>query len=295
MVTEWKFSYVPYFGFKSMEEVLKALSRSGYKGVEIPTLHLYKNAEELKGFVELAKSYGLAVSEAGFSLDFVTLNDKLRRDYIDLTKEKIGLAREALIDIVKVFTGPAPWDPKAPKLGKDITEGKAWSLVLDAYNELVDAAERSEVFLAVEACFGMLCHDYYTIKELLDSVKSKYLGVNMDPSHYNLYRNDVPWVVRRLGNKIKHVHMKDSVGKPGMENEDFAFCLLGEGTVDWKGFFQALRDIGYNGFLSVEFESVNYLNNILGGDGAKAVEMCMEQLRKLSALLLETELNERKQ
>lgn len=69
----------------------------------------------------------------------------------------------------------------------------------------------------------------------------------MDPSHFRLYDNDVPWAVRRLGLKIRHVHLKDMVGRPGMMGREFTFPLLGEGVVDWKAFAAALGDVEYTG------------------------------------------------
>lgn len=284
MEDKWKFGFVPasiFFG--STEDVLKPLSRLGYKGVEW-SIWEFETVEELKKLVELTKSYGMEVSNISSTQDLITLDDEMRRDIIDTIKEKIKAAGDAKIDIVNVFSGPALWDPNALRLGKDINEGKAWSIILDSFNEFIDVAEKHKVYVTVEAGYGMVCRDYYTTKELLESIKSKYLAVNMDPSHYNLYRNDVPWVVRRLGEKIKYVHMKDSVGKPGLGMEDFIFPLLGEGTINWKEFFEALRDINYSGFLSAELESPNYFRNILGGDPVKVAEICMEQLKKLSQL-----------
>jgi len=164
----------------------------------------------------------------------------------------------------------------------DLTEGKAWTLVLKAFNQFVGEAEKNEVYLAVEAVFGHLCHDYYTMKDLLGNFNSKYLGVNMDPSHYALDRNDVPWVVKKFGDKIKHVHLKDAIGKPGLHGEDFMFPLLGEGMIDWKGFLDALRSIDYKCFLSIEFESFGYYAKMLGrsGEGSQDLDGTFEKIRK---------------
>jgi sugar phosphate isomerase/epimerase len=103
----------------------------------------------------------------------------------------------------------------------------------------------------------------------------------MDPSHYALYRNDLPWVVKRLGDKIRHVHMKDVFGKPGVHKEDFMFPLLGEGMINWKRFLEALDSVGYKGYFSVEFESFGYYYNILESDPIRAAETSMKQLKML--------------
>jgi len=282
---KWKFAYLPYFGFKSMDDALKSISALGYEGVELPSLIPYKTAKELSEVVAQAKSYNLEISEVGFSQDFIVLDEGKRKERVRETKEKIRIAAECSISILKGLTGPYPWDKNALHLGVDLTEGAAWKLVLDSFNDFIETCEKYNVFFALEACFGTLTRDYYTTKELLDSVNSKYLAINMDPSHYNLYGNDVAWVVRRLGkDKIKHVHLKDSVGVPRDEGRDFIFPLLGEGTIDWKAFFQALRDIGYEGYFSAEYESMNYFKNILDSDPTKTAELSLQLMKKLASL-----------
>ncbi len=281
----WKFSYLPYFGFTSMDEALNAISSLGYEGVELPSLIPYNNAAELKRDIQKAKSRNLEISEVGFSQDFIVLDEDVRKERVRQTKAKIQLASECGLSIVKGLTGPYPWDKSALKLGVDLTEGRAWKLVLDSFNDFIETCEKFQVYFALEACFGTMTRDYYTTKELLDSVKSKYLALNMDPSHYNLYGNDVAWVVRRFGKeKIKHVHLKDSVGVPRDEGRDFIFPLLGEGTIDWKAFFDALRDIEYRGFFSAEYESMNYFKNILDGDPVKTAELSLQLMKKLASL-----------
>jgi len=283
---DWKFGFLASLDFRfwEAEKVVVALSKIGYEGVEWTLSHFNprtKTLTDLQRLISTTRDHGLEISEVVVQQDVVTLDEKARRDRIDLVKECIKAAGQVGVKTINLFTGPAPWDPKAPKIPIDLTEGKAWTLVLEAFNEFVSEAEKNEVYLAVEAVFGHLCHDYYTMKELLDNFNSKYLGVNMDPSHYALYRNDVSWVVKKFGDKIKHVHLKDAIGKPGLHGEDFMFPLLGEGMIDWKGFLDALRSIGYKGFLSVEFESFGYYAKILGRDPVKAAEISMEHLKRL--------------
>jgi sugar phosphate isomerase/epimerase len=102
-------------------------------------------------------------------------------------------------------------------------------------------------------------------------------------STLTLYRNDVPWVIRQWAGKIKHVHLKDVIGRVGAPGEDFMFPLLGEGLVQLSEFFAALERIGYKGFMSVEFESFRYYSRVLGNDPVKAARLCMSELEKLLA------------
>jgi sugar phosphate isomerase/epimerase len=66
-----------------------------------------------------------------------------------------------------------------------------------------------------------------------------------------------------------------------MPGETFIFPLLGEGRVPWKAFFAALDDIGYDVFLTVEFESFDYYRRVLRNDPVAAARLSMEQLRQL--------------
>ncbi|MDA4129834.1 MAG: sugar phosphate isomerase/epimerase, partial [Thaumarchaeota archaeon] len=172
----------------------------------------------------------------------------------------------------------------AARIGHDIKEAKAWDNVLQAFRSIVDAAEKNQIVVTVEAAFGMLVRDYYTLREFLGYFDSKYLSVNWDPSHPALYGNDVALAARRLGKRIKHIHVKDVIGKPGIIGEDFTFPRLGEGIIDWKDFFDALREIGYDGFLSIEYEPDNYIKNIWGGDWTIAAKEAKMELEKLLSL-----------
>lgn len=286
MLENRRIAFLASLGFSKWEpdEVVKTLSDLGYSGVEWTLAHFNprnKSEAELRRLVEVTAGKGMEVSEIVVQQDFVSLDEKLREDRISLVKECIEAAGKTGVGTINLFTGPAPWDKKAPRISEDISEGEAWAQVVDAFQQVIKEAERYKVYLAVEAVFGHLAHDYYTTRELFRAVDSEYLGINMDPSHYVLYGNDAPWVVRQWGGKIKHVHLKDVVGKPGTMRKDFVFPLLGEGVVDWKGFITSLDEIGYTGFLSVEFESFIYYARVLGEDPVEAARLSMDQVRRL--------------
>ena len=279
------FGFLASLGFRSwsVEEVARCLSGIGYSAVEWTLAHFnpQKSPDELTDLVRIPEQYGLVVSEAVVQQDFVTLDQNAYKNRVELIASCIPAAAQAGIHVINLFTGPAPWDPIAPRLGIDISEGKAWDLVLGAFQRLVPMAEQHHVYLAVEAVFGHLCHDYYTLQELLHHFDSEFLAVNFDPSHYQLYGNDVPWAIRQLAPRIRHVHLKDVVGRPGLPGKEFIFPLLGEGTIDWIAFVDALDQVGYQGALSVEFEAFNYYEQVLEKDPKRAAALSMEQIKHL--------------
>lgn len=271
----------------SAERVAGCLAELGYGAVEWTLAHFdprAKSPAELERVVRASVSAELEVSEVVVQQDWLTRDEAARRERIELTKDVLRACADCGIPAVNVFSGPAPWDPAAPKLGRDMSEGEAYELAVSALGEVLEVAESVGVDVALEAVFEMVCRDYYTTRELLARVPSPRLKINMDPSHYALYRNDVPMAVHSLSDRIVHVHLKDVIGVPPAVGETFIFPLLGEGLVDWARFFAALDAVGYSGVCSVEFESFRYYQTVLGGDPVAAARVSMEQIRALSAL-----------
>lgn len=271
-------------------EVADVLAGLGYEAVSWPFARIdpsTRSDADRRQLLADTRAAGLAVGELIVQLDFVHADPEVRRARVDLAAAAVRAIAELDLQVqpirapVNLFTGPAPWDADAPRLGKDLTEGQAWDMVRAAYDVLVPLAQDCGVSLAVEGVFGHLVHDYYTMLELLRHYDSPSLGINLDPSHGVLVGNDAPWVVRQLASRIRHFHLKDAVGRPGMFGDTFVFPLLGEGVVPWADFFAAVDDIGYEGYLTVEFESWDYYRQILGNDPVEAARLSLELLERL--------------
>jgi sugar phosphate isomerase/epimerase len=280
-----KLAFMASLGYARMAplEVVRSLASIGYEGVEWTLAHFNprtKPPADLEQLIDITRNEGLEISEAVVQPDVVCLDDAVRADRIKLALECIEAAGLVGVDTLNFFTGPAPWDPAAPVLGRDIEMGTAWQQILDAYDQFVTAAAHANVDIAVEGVWGHCCHDYFTTLALIGHYRQDCLGVNFDPSHDVLYGNtDTGWLVRQWGPAIKHCHLKDAVGVPA--NGKFLFPFLGEGNVDWPGFFGALDEIGYAGFCSVEFESFGYLDKVMGGDIETAARMSFDQVQAL--------------
>ena len=264
------------------DKVVKALGDLGYDGIEWTTAHFSaRYPDKARRAVEQTRDAGLEVSRIMAHEDFVCLDEQDRARRIDDVVGVVQLAGELGVPTVGSMTGPAPWDPKAPRIPEDIAEGEAWEMALDAHRRISRAAELAGTTISAEGVFGMLAHDFYSHRYLIDRVQSPALGVNFDPSHGILSGNfDIPWLIEQWGERILHCHLKDAVGisqRPG----EFIFPLLGEGRVDWNGHFRALAARGHDGFAAVEFESWEYSRQVLGDDPMRAAAISMRQVRAL--------------
>ncbi|MBU8912407.1 MAG: sugar phosphate isomerase/epimerase [Spirochaetales bacterium] len=94
---------------------------------------------------------------------------------------------------------------------------------------------------------------------MFDAVPSEALGLEYDPSHPVSMFMDVIEPIHRYGERIYHVHAKDTeilkgnlsengILQPGM----FRYRLPGYGDVDWVRFVSALFEIGYSGNMDIE-------------------------------------------
>jgi sugar phosphate isomerase/epimerase len=286
MVSKKSLGFSAYLDFVkwSPEIVVEEIARAGYSAVAYTLAHFNprtKSPAALRNLIDVTEKGGLIVSEIVVQQDFLTKDSVLRKDRSKLVEECILAAADVGIKNLNVFSGPATWDPEASRIPEDITQGNAWDLLVSTYEPLVKLAEKNQVCLALEPAFNMLCHDYYSTQEFFRRIDSPWLGINLDPSHLTLYRNDVPWVIRQWSRKIRHVHLKDVIGRPGTPGQDFIFPLLGEGLVHWRDFFAALDEIDYRGYMSVEFESFEYYSRVLRNDPVKAARLCMSQLEEL--------------
>jgi sugar phosphate isomerase/epimerase len=284
-VRQWRLAFLAGLGYAGWraEDVVASLSRLGYEGIEWTTAHFGPDMPlpALKEVVLRTRDAGMEVSRIMAHEDLVSLDDSARRSRIDRTVRVIHAAGQCGVATVGTMTGPAPWDPAAPRIGKDLSESAAWEQVLEAYHAFGAAAAEAGVTITSEGVFGMVAHDFYSHRFLMDQLDARVQKVNLDLSHGILYGNeDVAWVVRQWGDRIGHVHLKDAIGVPEMGR--FLFPLLGEGRVDWGAFFGALDEIGYRGFCSVEFESFDYYRRVLGGDPEAAARVSIEQVRALA-------------
>jgi sugar phosphate isomerase/epimerase len=283
---KWKLACMSSLAYSAMppEKVVDSLARLGYEAVEWTLNHFTPRAHsdaERKHLVEVTLNAGLDVSAIVVQQDPISLDEAVRRDRIALCLECIEAAAECGVSTLNFFSGPAPWLPNAPVVGRDISMGAAWDMVYDAYDQFVKAAEAHHVYIAAEPCFGHLCHDFYTLVRLIEHYNSPYLWVNHDPSHDALAGNwDSGWIARQWGvNRIRHMHLKDGIGEP--RTGWFLYTMFGEGHVDWTELFTALDDMGYARYCSLEYESFAYYDHVLHGDVEAAARLSRAQILEL--------------
>ena len=105
---------------------------------------------------------------------------------------------------------------------------------------------------------------------------SPHVGLQFDPSHLVWQFMDPVAAAREFATKIYDVHLKDTeilwhlVKRGGIQPVNhqrwWRFRLPGNGSMDWKGFFGVLAEVGYTGAMNIENEDEFYYPAYNGSD-----------------------------
>jgi sugar phosphate isomerase/epimerase len=123
----------------------------------------------------------------------------------------------------------------------------------DIYEELSDFASPRGIRIVAENLIKTNVHfeDTWTLDGVLtlhDEWRGELKGICLDTGHANQAGLDVAAAVRRIGPRLKHMHMQDNHGGPIDEH-----LPIGEGLIDWPAVFEALEEIDYQGYGVFEF------------------------------------------
>lgn len=116
-----------------------------------------------------------------------------------------------------------------------------------------------------------------TLKRLIQHAATGNLGINLDPANLILYGKANPVdALDVFGEFVMGTHAKDGL-YPTNGNSLGKEAPIGKGKVDFPMLIKKLHEIGYDGPLTIEreisgeqqkkdiLESIDYLNNIIGG------------------------------
>src|SRR5438876_7386318 len=123
---------------------------------------------------------------------------------------------------------------------------KAAKQFVESMKPILDRAAELDVRVGIECEPGLFVEYVAELKEWIDRLGSPCLGANLDIGHSQVIGESIPEVVRMLKGRIWNMHVEDIPGRKHYH------MIPGEATLDWNAFRDAVREIGYDRFLTVE-------------------------------------------
>ena len=220
--------------------LLPAIKEHGFDAVEVA---LFSPAElasaDIRRGLEANSLEVTCCSIMAGGMNVISEDPKVRRK----TRTHLVDCAMAAADIgAKVIAGPL-YSPVGYLPGRRRTEDE-WKWAVECYQDLGDDLAGCGVTIALEPLNRFETYFLNTTEDavkLCDEIDHPNVGILFDTFHANIEEKDVAAALRLSAPHLKHVHT--------CENDR---GIPGTGHVDWPGVFKALREIGYDGYLTIE-------------------------------------------
>ena len=262
-----------------VSEALEKAKKLGVQGIQVYATNGELSPEKLdqskrKAFLAQVKDKGLVISAVCGDLGHGFGDADRNPELIERSRHILDLSLEWECGIVTTHIGVVPNDPAHPR----------YEVMQNACGALARYADSVGARFAVET--GP--ETAGTLKAFLDSLHSRGVSVNLDPANLVMVTGDDPVAaVHTLKDYIVHTHAKDGkrlyyrdpekvygiVHDESLTSPSFLEVPLGKGSVDFAAYLDALRQINYRGFLTIERE--------VGEDPAGDIQKAVEYLKAL--------------
>ncbi len=221
--------------------LLEQIKEMGYDGVELPIFaadesHFRKLGQKLDA---LGLERTAVTVHGSIAANPISSDSQIREAALDHLK--------AVIDMCQVVGATHLCGPLHSTLGHFTGSGpteEEWQHGKDTLAKAGEYAEQAGVTLVVEYLNRFEC---YFLTSAVDcarfcrEINHPHVKMMYDTFHANIEEKDLAKAIKDCADYTVHVHIS--------ENDR---STPGEGHVDWDATFQALKNTGYNGWLTVE-------------------------------------------
>ena len=282
---EWSFRYIHDCGFEAIDyniddfmsySDLKAGNWNGFFSQTIEELQeLYRPAKEA------AKRHNVRFSLMHAPFPLYIENREDINDYLIMSVDKCCALCQFLecpALVVHPYTHP---DKETEK-----------EINLQMYRRMMPSAKRYGVTLCLENMFEKKnghfieasCADVAEVCWYIDTLNEEageeIFGFCLDIGHANMLGRNLLHYIKGLGKRLTTLHIHDNTGDADAHLIPYTQNVPG-GGVDWNGFIEGLREIGYEGPLSFEtFRGIRILPDEVKTDGLRLVSSIGRYFRK---------------
>lgn len=149
---------------------------------------------------------------------------------------------------------PRYYDIEKPKPDQkfhiDIADGFDWDRVWDAFVQAVkgclERAKTHKMKLSIEHHTHCVIPDAVSFLRFWDAIRDPDLGYNLDTGWTLVQREYPPLAIHKVKDHLFNIHVRDIDGLMRK------LVHFGQGVMDFKAVADAVKKIGYTGYLSIE-------------------------------------------
>ncbi len=237
-------------GFETM---FAAVKETGFDGIELNldregagahSLTMNTTPEEIASIAALTERYGLPVVSISCSLcggltGSPEPEDRKRAQDILLRQIELASALGAP-GILSVPGG----------LSESVSLKTAWENSLATYRGLLGDIEQMGIFVGLENVWNRFFTSPFDMIAFIERLGCPYIGAYFDVGNVVAFSEPENWI-EILGKNIGLVHVKDFKRRSGANSGGEWVDLLA-GSVDWRKVVPALRNAGFDGYLTAE-------------------------------------------
>lgn len=226
---------------------------NGARGVELLDFFWRDQASELPKVKKQVADAGLALAVYSIGNDFFQPDREVWAKQLADLKAGVDTANRLETSVLRVFSGNAK---------PDYTFEQGFDWIAEGLAQGAEYALAHGVTLALEN-HGLMAGRSDQVRKIIETVNSPALRANLDTGNFLLVNQNPTDAARELAGLVALVHLKDfrqatsadtqHVYK-GLDGAAFTGSVVGEGQVDLKTITGILREAGYAGWLSLEFE-----------------------------------------
>ncbi|NMO97619.1 TIM barrel protein [Paenibacillus lemnae] len=234
---------------------IELASRAGFDGIELSLntegeLGLQASDKDIYCIQSQLDAAGMEIAGLATGLywnySMTCAEPSKRQKAIDICKKQLELASAFGVDAILVIPGAVHVSFIA---GSEVVPYDiAYERAAEAIAELVPYAASAGVSIAIENVWNDFLLSPLELRQFIDEQGSDYVGSYFDVGNVVSHGFPEQWI-SILGSRIKKVHVKDYRRKAGGLH---GFVDLLAGDVNYPAVVQALRDIGYDGYLTAE-------------------------------------------
>ncbi len=163
-------------------------------------------------------------------------------------KRVIQIADTLHCPLIRLYGGIDP-----PPEG--FSRAQAWSRTVSGIQKLADYAEPFSIDLCIETHNGSLTFSASDAVRMVEDIGCDNVGILLDFAWVHVFgKETAAEAVELCRPYIKHCHYKDWKISGSGPDAGRKAALMGEGDIPWKEFFIALKNAGYGGSFSDEYE-----------------------------------------